>query len=187
MTLAAHFLALAQVTGRSDLLTVMITSGREDPSLARMVGSTIDCLPIRVHVLPDMTSRELVQQAHTSSSLARHYRVPWSLLTRTLERTGTRCAAPLFNFIRGSGELPPKQFIEAHSSDMAGLRVGRPPEQAGVDWKTHQLDVFDSGDALFGSLQYDPARHPREAVAALREALLQSLEKLVRAGEMTDP
>lgn len=183
--LAASFAALSEVTGCTDLLTVLIISGREDPSLAHMVGNTVDCLPVRVSVSPQMGARQLIQQVRASSALAKHYRVPWSLLMRTLDQAGIRCAAPLFNFIRGGGEQPPKQFVEAETTDVGGLRIRRPPEQASVDWKTHQLDVFDSGSALFGSLKYDPTMHRRETAEALQVALLGHLKRMAgnTAGE----
>jgi hypothetical protein len=151
--------------------------------LLPLLGNTIGCVPVRVTVTSQMGVRELLQQVHASFSLAQHYRVPWSLLMRTLEEEGIPCAAPIFNFIRGShdGEAPPASFIQTDSTEVGDMRVERPVEMTSVDWKTHQLDVFDSGHELFGTLKYDSTRYRRESALALRAALLDILVREVAA------
>jgi hypothetical protein len=90
--------------------------------------------------------------------------------------------APIVNFITGKAgiEQPPSSFLNSESTAVAGLRIKRPLETGSVDWKSHQLDLFDNGRTMAGTLKYSPLNHRKETFAALRDAFIECLQKMAR-------
>lgn len=180
--LAAHFIALAQSTGCTDLVTIVIISGRDNPALVDLVGGTVDCLPVRAHLLPHLSYADFIRQVHTTYAMAQDYRVPWSLLRRTLREDGVECIAPIFNFITGkrSAEQSPGSFQPAASTELAGISVRRPSENKSVPWKSHELDVFDNGRTLSATVKYNTQVYRRDTAEHLMDGVLRCLDRIAQ-------
>jgi hypothetical protein len=152
---------------------------------------TVDCLPVRASVLPEMTFADLLQRVHETWLLACNYHVPWAFLRKALHETGVSCASPLLNFVPGvygakRGASEPRRAVEAVTHDsltnqgltIEGLTVAGPSETTSVDWKSHEVHVFDSGRVMQGKVKYMPAKYRRERLEAFIESFLRCLEAI---------
>ena len=179
---AAHFIAMSHLTDMDDMVAMAIQSGRADPALMEVIANTVNCLPVRVVLSRDMTFAEVIRRVQSVYFLAEENWVPWSLLIRTLRQSGLSCVAPIVNFITAKAgiEQPPSSFLNSESTAVAGLRIRRPLETGSVDWKSHQLDLFDNGRTMSGTLKYSPLNYRNATFEALRDVFVACLHKMAR-------
>jgi hypothetical protein len=178
--LAAHFSALAGILRRSDLVINPITAGRNHPALSRLVGMIADCVPVRVSVLPEMTFLELLHRAHKTYLLACSYHVPWALLRKALREIDVSCVSPLLNFVPGvyGRERGAKHSLLPAQTTVEGITVEGPPDTTSVDWKSHEVHVFDSGHLMKGKVKYMPLKYRRETIEAFVAVFIRRLEAI---------
>jgi hypothetical protein len=180
--LAAKFAALSQTLHSSDLVVTVLYWGRDDPALLELVGFTVNCLSVRVRVLPELTYLDLLTDVHNSYLLARDYQVPWTLLTRSFPDIGASSAAPLFNYIYVASPVVNK---DSPPRPAAGLQIERvpvysPDDHISVDWKTHEFNISDDGKELNATLRYIPSRYESAAAREFANAFLRCLEAIGR-------
>ena len=181
--LAAKFGALFHTLKSGDLVVHWTHAGRDDPKLLELVGMTVNCVPIRVSVLPQMSYAELLAKVNDTYLQARGYQVPWGLLMRTLEETGVSAIAPLFNFLPGkrtpkrSGASLPQQ---AASLVFEHVIVKRPEDTNSVEWKSHEFTVVDSGEEMLVSVKYMPSRFQAATIRQFASAFLSCLEMIAK-------
>jgi hypothetical protein len=175
--LAANFAALAGTLKRTDLVINPIVAGRDHPALFELVGMTVDCLPVRISVLPEMTFQELLQRVHKTYLIACSYHVPWALLRRALREIDASSVAPLLNFIPGvyGGRRKPSDASQAAKLAVETVTVAGPEDTTSVDWKSHEVHVFDTGHVMNGKIKYLSLQYRKETIEALIESLLRCL------------
>jgi hypothetical protein len=178
--LAASFAALASTLHRRDLVTLVVHSGRTDSALFRLVGLTMNCFPVRVSVLPEMSYLELVTRVNDDYNLARDYRIPWRLLMRSLGEMGVDCMAPIFNHLPlardGSGDTGAS--LQAASVEIMRFPVDSPEQTDSAGWKSHELSVTDTGVEALVTLKYVPSRYRSAAANELAAAYLRCMEQM---------
>lgn len=177
--LAANYAALANILQTGDLVTILIASGRESPALLGLVGPTVNCFPVRVNVAPQMSYKELIEHVREAYLIAQEYQVPLALLMRALAPQGVALAAPTFNFIHGNRGVAGRLNSFVSGSDPERKELARPAESAHVDWKTHELNIVDSGSTLSGTVRYNPLKCHQQTVRHFVELLIAALTAAV--------
>lgn len=179
--LAANFAALARTFQRGDFFTVLLHLDRDAPALFDMVGFTINCIPVRVTVSPQMSYRELMAHVHDAFEFARDYQVPWNMLLPLLEDAGASCVGPLFNYLYAAPETknaPPSSSREHGGFSIEPLRVEGPEPTNSVDWKSYELHAFDNGESVQVTMKYMPSAYKTAAVMEFAETFLRCLAEL---------
>jgi nonribosomal peptide synthetase protein BlmVII len=170
--LAAQFATLWTRLRQNDLVMAVVVSGRDDPILGDLVGNTIDCVPVRTSVLPDMTLAALTTQVHEAHRIACGYHIPRTMLVESLREIDSCFAAPLFNFVVGNTPT---------AAELGGIRVQpinhpAPQEMAGADWKGYELQMYDTGKQIHGIIKYMPNSYRKETLDSFLSSLLGWLE-----------
>jgi len=180
--LAAKFAALAATLERSDLVIIIVHSGRDDPALLDLVGFTLNCFPVRICVLPEMSYADLFENVNEAYNRARDYQVPWGLLMRSLAQIGVAGIAPIFDYMPAKPEAkaPAGQLREASGLQVRQLPVERPAETTSVDWKAHEFAAIDQGKGMLVTLKYAAAACRAGCVEEFVTAFRLCLEALAR-------
>jgi hypothetical protein len=178
--LAANFAALASTFQRKDFFTVLVHSGRNVSVLFDLVGFTVNCLPVRVAVAPQMSCIDLMMHVHDAFLFAKDYQVPWGMLMPLLADIGASHVAPLFNYrfaARDAASSPP-------SSPLGGdfriepLAVERPEQINSVDWKSYELHALDTGVEMRVTIKYMAFVYETTAVKEFADTFFGCLEAL---------
>jgi hypothetical protein len=175
VVLAADFLAMASLLQRTDLVITPIVAGRDHPALFELVGMVVDCLPVRVSVLPEMTFADLLQQVHKTYLLACSYHVPWALLRKTLREIDASCVSPLINFIPSAYGGGSRTSASSCNTTIESITVEGPADSTSVDWKSHELHLFDSGRFMRGKVKYMCSKYRKETIEAFIESFVSGL------------
>lgn len=173
--LAADFFALACMLQRADLVITPIIAGRDQPALFDLVGMVVDCLPVRTSVLPEMTFADLLQQVHKTYLLACSYHVPWALLRKTLCAIEASCVSPLLNFVPSAYGGKPRTSDSSFNAAIESVTVEGPADTTSVDWKSHELHVFDSGRVMRGKVKYMSSKYRKETIDAFIKSFVSGL------------
>jgi hypothetical protein len=154
--LAANFAALATTLNCTDLVSIFLHSGRNDPALLPLVGFTINPILIRVTVLPEMSFTDLLASINRAYILATDYQIPWPLLRRSLNEIGVSCVAPFFNYMPVASASPNDRPSPRQGSSLAinHLPVACPERTNSADWKSCEVSVLDSGVATLVTLKH---------------------------------
>jgi hypothetical protein len=177
--LAANFAALASTFKQRDFFTVVLYSGRDDPALFDMVGSTIGSIPVRVTVDPQMSFADLLVRVHEAFVFAVAYRVPWGALKPSFAEIGAGPAAPFFNyrsFTRSAGAPAPD--AQADTVRVEPVAVGRPAQTDIVDWKAYEIRAVDTGAELHLELGYMRSNYSTPAIRSFAQTLSRCLEAM---------
>ena len=183
--LAAKFAALARTLESTDVVVAVIHWGRDEPALLELAGFTVNCIPIRMSVQPEMSYVDLLTRVNDSYVLARDYQIPWALLMRSFSEIGASAPVPLFNYIYeekpGSGD--PSSSHPAPHLEIERLDVPAPDDTDATtvdwkDWKTHEFTVLDNGKELLGIVKYLPSRYDALAVRDFADEFLRCLDAI---------
>lgn len=178
--LAANFAALATTFQRTDFYTVLVHSGRREPVLFDLVGFTVNCLPVRVTVMPQMSYIDLMAHIHDALIFATNYQVPWGILMPLLGEIGASHIAPLFNYLsvaRDVSNAPPSN-PHGNGIKVEPIAVEGPEPTNSVDWKSYELHAIDTGAELHVTLKYMPSAYQTAAVKEFAKTFLRCLEAL---------
>lgn len=186
--LAAKFVTLARLLGRTDLVLTPVLTGRDDPFLLNMVGNTVNCLPLRVSTTPDLTFAELLLRVHETQRLAYKHELPWRLLLRRIAEVGASWVSPTVNLIPG-GHFRPRASAEAAvegSGAFSAVVAHKPPEHGGMAWHTsHELHLFDSGQEMHGAVKYTPLRYRAGTMERFARTFVRCLECLTSSPQLS--
>lgn len=180
--LAAKFAALSHTLQSSDLVVTVLYWGRDDPALLELVGMTVNCVPVRLSVHPQMSYSDLLGEVSTTYHLARDYQVPWALLTDAFTDIGASSTAPLFNYMYVGEPAARSSEPTQATSRLETERVPVPVEEhlITVDWKAHEFTVLDDGRELLLTLNYIPARYDAVSAREFTNAFVRCLEAIGR-------
>jgi condensation domain-containing protein/tubulysin polyketide synthase-like protein len=186
--LTASFVALARTLRREDLVIIIVHFGRNHPALLQLVGFTANCFPVRVTVRPGISYSELVCNVNDAYNIGNGYQIPWGLLMRSLGELDMSCVAPIFNYWPPApqpGRNRSSGSPEAGAVEISRIPVERPPDTNSVDWKSHIINVIDSGADLIVNVKYEPAKYQATAVHEFADAFIRCIE--VMAEDPTRP
>lgn len=181
VVLAAKFVALAHLLGRTDLVLTPVLSGRDEASLLNMVGNTVNCLPLRVSVTPDLTFSELLARVHAAHLLAYRHEIPWRLLLRRLVEVGASPVSPTVNLIPAGHFRPrdPAAPAVQGAETLSAVVPAKPAETGGIGWhSSHELHLFDSGQEIHGAVKYTSARYEADTMERFARTFVSCLERL---------
>jgi hypothetical protein len=165
--LAAKFATLLDILRLTDLVVVALVSGRDHPSLLNMVGNTVNCLPLRISVRPEMTFTKLIATVDETYRLACNYQVPWGLLLQTLAQCGVSGVAPSVNLLPGGyfNKRGASTSVEENGLLIEGVAIEKPAALGTAGWySSHEMHLFDSGQALFGIVKYAALRYQPQVI-----------------------
>jgi len=181
--LAAKFAALFEMTQRTDLVVILVISGRDQAATTDMVGNTVDHLPLRLAVVGGMTLMELVNRVQDACIVGCKYRIPWGLLLDAMRAVGASDVSPLFNLI-SVGDLAPSEEHPVAENDLIVIEdvaVKKPPEQGGVTWhSSHEMHLCDSGSRIQGLVKFMTTRYAREVVEKFVARFAFHVERLAK-------
>ncbi|WP_261566775.1 non-ribosomal peptide synthetase [Frankia gtarii] len=177
--LAAWIMLLHRLSGQDDIVVGTTSSTRGRPETDRMVGYFLTMLPLRVHVRPEMTFRELVQAARdTVVGAFDHHDVPFGALLDGLDVPRDPSRAPLF-----SSTFIFVDFVHEDHHEPHGLRA----EAVMLDNHTAKDDItlgfFDdrslAEDHYYGLLEYNTDLFDEPTVVGISKQLIILLEQAV--------
>ncbi len=159
--LAACKLTLARWTGQQDQVTGMVAANRTRPELERLSGNFIQFVPVRAHVLRDVSFAQLAREVNGAFFEARaHEACPFSLIVDKA-RTQTRSTGhnPIYNVALLLHRFPTGSQVSNHGFESlddaslralferCGVRMGRPlalgAAQGGMGWVDNDSALLD--------------------------------------------
>jgi len=192
LVLAAMFVAVAALAKRDDLLMTIIVSGRDQPALLDMIGTTVAYMPIRMKLADNQSLTDFLHQLQEEYSLCCRYRVPWDPILETLGCPGRVCISPLLNFIPEDqiGRDSPTPTPRVQELQIERVFVKRPVATGGgLLNAAPKMTIHDTGRALYGSLAFIREQSPGELIQGFIETWMGSLERFaadpdLRIGQM---
>ena len=178
---AAWYVTLHQLTGRTDLTFPTITSNRGRPRFQETVGSFFNFVPLRTDLAGCATFRDVTGRARTTCLEAYANDIPFAYVagdTPELMRQFADETGAVFGF--QVSQFPPV----LDGGDHAGLRVTRISRTLSQDVSSHIPDgalwdlEVEPGGAIVGSLKYDSRTFDRSTIVARAEHML----RVLRAG-----
>ncbi len=146
LVIAAAALYVHGLTGARDLVVGIPVAARRDPLTKQFPGVMSNLLPLRLHVLPDMTISEFVEQVRKKvSELSTHQRYRGEDLKRDLRLSGDRgdSFGPLINIMPFEFDLK----FAGHRSETHNLRGSLADDLA--------IRVWDRKDGLGLQIRMD--------------------------------
>jgi amino acid adenylation domain-containing protein len=174
---AAWATQLAALTGRSDVVFGIVSSGRqiELPEVERMVGLFVTTLPLRVDTSPP-TKAWLAALQQRAAAIREHESVP---LAQVLRWAGLPPGQPLFETLLVMSNYP------------APAATSGPVRVSAGEWRTvpdYALALIVApGPQLALRLVYERRRFAAEGVAAVARQLAWRLEALARGDDPSGP
>ncbi|WP_179500168.1 non-ribosomal peptide synthetase [Streptomyces sp. WZ.A104] len=172
------FALFMRYTGERDLVLGVPMSSRLQPGSERLVGLTVNTMPLRVRCAEgDPTFLDLLGQvrAKTLQGL-RHQHLSFSHLVRTLNPPRSFGRQPVFQIGLNHGVASPAPVPRA------GLRVERLPVANATSAFELMVTFMEDGEDAWVYLEYDVERFDAEAVADLGDHLVRLLD-----GASVDP
>lgn len=149
-TLAGFAAHISRLSGQTDLVIGVPTSGRWRTEAEPLVGFFVSMLPVRIDLSGSPTFRQLVDRVRTACLRAHgHDRVPLESIVGAVQRSRDMSRAPLFQICFS---LQPNPMAV---SDLGGTRMERrlvPVTGARFDL---EAQAFDHGDHIEGWFEYD--------------------------------
>ncbi|WP_281404514.1 non-ribosomal peptide synthetase [Pyxidicoccus fallax] len=147
--LAAFQLLLSRVSGQEDVCVGSPIAGRQQPGLEDLIGFFVNTLVLRTRLGGNPTFRELLHRVRATTLEAyAHQDVPFEKLVEALQPPRSLSHAPLVQVVLALNEGAKWDAPE-------GLAM-RPVDLASGTAKFDlTLSLFDSGDGLSGTLEYD--------------------------------
>ncbi|WP_225446983.1 non-ribosomal peptide synthetase [Streptacidiphilus sp. PB12-B1b] len=169
--LAACQVLLARWTGQQDIAVGTVTSGRERPELADVVGMFVNTLVLRGTVRPELSFRELLAEARdTVLDAFAHQEVPFERLVDALQPERDTSRTPLFQVMVAlhnlGAEVPRLPGLEVEP-------VAPPIRHAGFDLA---FDFVERDGALTGYLEYSTGLFDADTAERLAARLRTLLE-----------
>jgi hypothetical protein len=165
--MAVNYIALAATLRRDDIVSRVLVSGRDTPSLLGLVGNTVDCFPVRAWVNRRDLFPTFAQQLQATFVRGCRHRVKWEAVKEVMRDVGAGAIAPTFNWVI-EVERPVQAVSAAESQSGLGLEpmeVRRPPELASASLhKSHHMGLFDTGQQVHGHIAYMPVRHNKASI-----------------------
>ena len=171
---AAWALVVARTSGRDDIVfgTVLLASHQRRAQGQRMLGLSVNTLPLRLS-LAGLTAKELLDQTHRELvSLLKHESVPLTLAQRCSEITGS---APLFTSLLNYRHSPPDMEV----ASAVGVKV----IARGEAWTNYPvtMTVDDIGDGFLLMAKADRCIGAERVIEYLRTALRSLLSAMESA------
>jgi len=178
--LAANFAALAKTFEREDFYSLLLHWGRNQPVLCDLVGFTVNCIPVRVSVAPQMSYIDLMIHVHEAFVFARDYHIPWGMLMPLLSEVGASSVAPLVNYMSVARDAPSTPPLGPHGGGFGfePITFDGPRQTNSVDWKSYELHAIDTGVTMHVTLQFMSSAYQTAAVKEFASAFLRCLEAL---------
>ncbi|MER7728827.1 condensation domain-containing protein [Streptomyces sp. NPDC096323] len=185
MVLFACFnLFLHRRTGRTDIVSPVITSGRTEPGFEDTVGTLFNFLPIRTDVSGCASFADLVRRTRASLLEAYSYELPFGEIIAKSEPE--LMSGPIMNVSSVVSAFQISQFPAEEADDIGGLRLSalrrRLTSLVDVseipDGNLWELDLHPDGDVV-GVVKYNSLDFDLPTIVAMvdeyRELLLASL------------
>jgi amino acid adenylation domain-containing protein len=119
--LAVVAVLLQRYSRQEDFAIGVPVWGRNHPELEPLIGLFVNTLPIRTHISPDLSFRELLAQIRdTSIGAYAHQALPFEQMVEALHVERDSSRNPLFQVVLQLVELPPACLSQLH-----GLQVER--------------------------------------------------------------
>ncbi len=181
---AAVYTLLHHYTDQEDLLVGTTIAGRDHDSLDEQIGFYINTLALRTRLDPTDTFETLLNRTkETILGAYQHQHYPFDLLVADAKRDSGRRSlfdvlVELINVARDADKFP----------DMTGVVIT--PQHQETHFSKHELAVrlFDNGDELAMSLEYNADLFTSETIARFSEQLLTILDAVATnpAAPLTD-
>jgi hypothetical protein len=182
--LAAKALTLSHFNRQSDIVVVMLVSGRNDPVLCTMVGGTVTYIPLRVTLVADMPFAQLLDQVHAAFSAACKHHLPSYMIESALKDAGSSAVFPMLNFVPHSS----KSFTEnGFPGIIEPVEVPEPLQALSVDDKcsTHWMHIAESAEELDGNLGYSSMMYHSGEIESFLLAFRSVLQAVARDSTRT--
>jgi hypothetical protein len=181
---AAFNLFLHRRTGREDIVTPMITSGRIEPEFLETVGPFFNFMPVRTDLSGCVTFRDLVTKSRATCLEAMSYEVPFreiagqaepELMAPFMDPGGVVSAFEVFQY---SVAMEGKLIGDVRYTDLRRRLISHDDTTDIPDGNLWALDLDPSGD-MVGSVRFNSHDFDAPTVVAMvdeyRELLRTSL------------
>jgi acyl carrier protein len=171
VVLAAVGAVLGRWSGQTDVVVGVPVTGRNDPTVAGLIGFFVNTLPLRVDVAPGQTFDALLEQVRAATLAGyAHGDVPLDLVVREVRAAAPeRGTAPLFQVLLSAIDTDDVGTLD-------GLRIepmDPPPIPSKVDLA---FATRVSADRLRLDLEFDAVRHS----PAMMQLLVDQVGALLR-------
>ena len=182
----AKLAALWNLLRREDLVVTAVVAGRDQPALLNMLGNTVNCIPVRVFVRPEMSFAELLERVRESYGVACRYQIPWHMLAPKLEEIGASVVSPTINF------LPEWYFNQSERNPISGemaiqpMSIPAPPTSGLVEFhSSHAMLLCDTRRGLLGSVSFASSRYLQETIEIAIAEFMRCLREFAQDVQRT--
>ncbi|MEU0058259.1 amino acid adenylation domain-containing protein [Streptomyces sp. NPDC006334] len=175
MVLLAAFKALVHRTaGARDIVVGALSSGRERPELAHVIGLFVNTLALRTEVPEGTTLRELVRRVRvTVREAMSHQDVPFDRVAREISPRRGREHSPVFQLMFSFGGTT------VSAPELPGLTVTRVAVDTGAAKYDAAVVIEETADAtLTGAFEFRLARYDEEDTLRFTEQYVRLLREM---------
>ncbi|MER6041865.1 condensation domain-containing protein [Streptomyces sp. NPDC001856] len=175
MVLLAAFKALVHRTaGARDIVVGALSSGRERPELAHVIGLFVNTLALRTEVPEGTTLRELVRRVRvTVREAMSHQDVPFDRVAREISPRRGREHSPVFQLMFSFGGTT------VSAPELPGLTVTRVAVDTGAAKFDAAVVIEETADAtLTGAFEFRLARYDEEDTLRFTEQYVRLLREM---------
>ena len=191
--LAAYQLTLTRTAGVADIVVGSPVHGRDEPSVADVIGYFVNMLPLRGRFGPEQSLSDVLRQTHdTATEARRNSSLPFATLVERLRPDREPGTTPFFQAVFTYQPGPVAALALGRSDarlEFAGLGLTPMPMRHDATQFDLLLTVGQTGADLGGVLEYDADRYDATVVERLAETFAEVLEAFSAGsvGELATP
>jgi len=150
-TLLSTLNILFHIRSGSDDIVIGTITGDRDPGMEMVFGSFVNCLPLRNHLYPQQTFREVMENTRRCAADAYTHQVPFHKIVETVAQNRNLINDPLFRISLVLRNIP---FTEMK---IGGLEIQLSPLQVDRAVSEGDLSLYlqEVGGVLSGYFEYD--------------------------------
>jgi len=173
--LAAWSIALAKLSGQSDIVIGTPAANRNRDEVESLIGFFVNTLPLRVRLDQAVNVRELLEQIRTATLRAyEHQELPFEQIVDALQPERSISYSPLFQVMLNLHNTPNYTQIS-----LPGLQLGEVEQAQHTAQYDLLLSIADQGERIAGDLRYATALFDAASIGRMVEQFLASLEAML--------
>lgn len=177
MTMLAGFQCLlSRLSGQDDVVTGIPIAGRMDPATENMLGCFINVLPLRTHIAPDCSFRELLRDVRrTGLDGFAHQEIPFDMMVEHVQPERSLTHSPLTQVLFNFRNTPANAVV---FPELSAVIESVTPASLAVDFA---LEVERGADGLCCTALYNAELFEQASVARWLDHFQLLLQGIVTA------
>jgi hypothetical protein len=160
-----------------DVVILVMHDGRDDPSLAGLIGSFQNQLPIRFALSTRMSFRTIVNQCHQTILTAYEKQIPYGYILHQMQDEGVSPNFPEFTFVDSSSQSTLTKHSELSLKPWA-LRL-LPPDTTISSHPFHSMHLVLDAAGIQGHVRYFAPTYHRQTIMSFVSSFCAIAERAI--------